>query len=148
LVSLVLVSSHFVSLGPTCSHLVSLVLTWSHLFSLGLTYSTWSHLVSQREKGKADAYKGKRQRPHTRNLTRDVTRQPDRAHARTTRNETTSRLCSLPPTSDTYTYRNPNSFIIPHSEAHSYPLMGWGCYIYNIILLYKSTTSTPTTPHP
>ena len=55
---------------------------------------------NQREKGKAGDPKGKREKEKTRNLTRDSTRQPDRAHARTTRNETISRLCSLPPTSD------------------------------------------------
>ena len=41
----------------------------------------------KREKGKAGGVKGKRDRPQTRNLIRDPTRQPDRAHARTTRND-------------------------------------------------------------
>ena len=41
----------------------------------------------KREKGKAGEVKGKRERPQTRNLIRDPTRQPDRAHARTTRND-------------------------------------------------------------
>ena len=41
----------------------------------------------KREKGKAGAVKGKRERPQTKNLIRDPTRHPDRAHARTTRND-------------------------------------------------------------
>ena len=41
----------------------------------------------KREKGKAGAVKGKRERPQTENLIRDPTRHPDRAHARTTRND-------------------------------------------------------------
>ena len=41
----------------------------------------------KREKGKAGAPKGKRERPQTGNLIRDPTRHPDRAHARTTRND-------------------------------------------------------------
>merc|ERR1711966_573691 len=41
----------------------------------------------KREKGKAGAVKGKRERPKTGNLIRDPTRHPDRAHARTTRND-------------------------------------------------------------
>ena len=58
----------------------------------------------KREKGKAGAVKGKRERPQTENLIRDPTRQADRAQAR---HETISRsggAClkanSLPPTSD------------------------------------------------
>ena len=41
----------------------------------------------KREKGKAGDPKGKRERQKTENLIRDPTRQPDRAHARTTRND-------------------------------------------------------------
>ena len=41
----------------------------------------------KREKGKAGDPKGKRERHKTRNLIRDPTRHPDRAHARTTRND-------------------------------------------------------------
>ena len=41
----------------------------------------------KREKGKAGDPKGKRERPKTENLIRDPTRHPDRAHARTTRND-------------------------------------------------------------
>ena len=41
----------------------------------------------KREKGKAGGVKGKRERHQTGNLIRDPTRQPDRAHARTTRND-------------------------------------------------------------
>ena len=41
----------------------------------------------KREKGKAGGVKGKRERPKTENLIRDPTRHPDRAHARTTRND-------------------------------------------------------------
>ena len=37
----------------------------------------------KREKGKAGAVKGKRERQQTGNLIRDPTRHPDRAHART-----------------------------------------------------------------
>ena len=41
----------------------------------------------KREKGKAGEAKGKMERPGTGNLIWDPTRQPDRAHARTTRND-------------------------------------------------------------
>ena len=41
----------------------------------------------KREKGKAGGVKGKRERHKTGNLIRDPTRHPDRAHARTTRND-------------------------------------------------------------
>ena len=70
----------------------------SLLFLFGFTLiSFWSReslvhegkgkAYDKREKGKAIARKGKRENPQTLNLTRDVTRQPDRAHARTTRND-------------------------------------------------------------
>ena len=63
----------------------------------------------KREKGKASGVKGKRERQRTGNLIRDPTRHPDRAHARTTRNDFPVRgAClkanSLPPTSDLYIY--------------------------------------------
>ena len=41
----------------------------------------------KREKGKAGDPKGKRERQKTENLIRDPTRHPDRAHARTSRND-------------------------------------------------------------
>ena len=41
----------------------------------------------KREKGKAGGAKGKRERPLTENLIWDPTRQTNRAHARTTRND-------------------------------------------------------------
>ena len=70
----------------------------SLLFHFGFTLiSFWSReslghegkgkAYDKREKGKAIARKGKREYPPTLNLTRDVTRQPHRAHARTTRND-------------------------------------------------------------
>ena len=87
----------------------------SLLFHFGFTLiSFWSReslghegkgkAYDKTEKGKAGEPKGKRERPETRNLIRDVTRQPDRTHAR---HETISRFGgaylkanSLPQTSD------------------------------------------------
>ena len=113
LVSLGLAWFHLVSLDFTWSHLVSLGLTWFHLVSLGFTWSrmvslgftcfhlfqnyfhfsslgfTWTHLVSL-DRGKKEKHgvpkreKGKRPRSK---LGLDLTRQPERAHARTTRND-------------------------------------------------------------
>ena len=54
--------------------------------------------------GKAAGRKREKGQGRDREFALDLTRQPDRAHARThartTRNETISRLVSLPPTSD------------------------------------------------
>ena len=104
LVSLGLTWFHLVALGFTWFPFVPLGLTWFHLDSLGLTWSPiWSHLVLlQGKRESCPPPKGKRENP-----TDDVSgafppyNQTARTHER---NETISRLVSLPPTSDIYIY--------------------------------------------
>jgi hypothetical protein len=96
--------SHLVSLEFTLFHLVSLAviwfrsvsfgLTWSHLNSLGLTY------ISQGNRGMENLIgeEGQRKMAQTPIPGLDLIRQPDRAHAHTTRND--FRLVSLSLTSD------------------------------------------------
>merc|ERR1711966_297101 len=75
------------------SHLyLTLISLWFHIdFMLirreSLVHEGKGKAYDKREKGKAGDPKGKRERPKTLNLIRDPTRHPDRAHARTTRND-------------------------------------------------------------
>ena len=109
LVSLGFTWSHLVSLGFTWFHLVSHGFTWFHLFSLGVTCVTivllgftWFHLDSlgftgQGEKGKHGVPKREKGKRPRSKLGLDLTRQPERAHARTIRNDFLVGL--TPPTS-------------------------------------------------
>ena len=115
--------THFDSLGLTWTHLVSLRFTWIHFDSLGFTWThfnslgltgshlPWTHLdslgptrekgtppVPKREKGKPAGRKREKGKPRPLQLGLDLTRQPERAHARTTRNDFPVGL--TPPTSD------------------------------------------------
>ena len=97
--------SHLDSLGFTWTHMDSLGLTWTHLDSLSLTCShlvslglTGTHLDS-REKGKLPG--AKREKGKGMQMIFEIHSDLVYSCARThERNETTSRLVSLPPTSD------------------------------------------------
>merc|ERR1711966_515595 len=71
---------------------LTLISLWFHIdFMLirreSLVHEGKGKAYDKREKGKAGDPKGKRERQKTENLIRDPTRHPDRAHARTTRND-------------------------------------------------------------
>ena len=84
----------------------------------------------KREKGKAGDPKGKRERPQTENLIRDPTRHPDRAHARTTRNDFPVRG-GLPKGELT----PPNLRYIPNSPPKGIGVREY-IYIYSYIYVY------------
>ena len=102
--SLGLTWTHSDSLGLTWTHLDSLGLTWTHLVSLGLTTTLLDSLglttthhppepKGKRERGRASIFSNS-----------DLTTRPRvRTHER---NETISRLGSLPPTSDLHSGQN------------------------------------------
>ena len=95
------------SLGFICIHLNSSHFTWIHLHSLEFARIHWDSLwirlgARKREhhfhkgKGKGSREKREKGKPGDSLFDLDLTRQRHRAYARTTRNETISRLDSPP----------------------------------------------------